>query len=553
MSDGGGDFGGGDDGGGFDGGFDDGGFDGGGSEGSFGGGGGGGGNTVQGMCCACLLGLLLYPAALGFTGWNEKRAVCRAKVLWTAEEEAFDLDCNDNEAHGLQQGDLGYLNCPLDNATFQQYTEENSFFSGLSGVTALFGSPVSAAAMSMEVQMLVCVEYCAKEACRRRRLEEIDEQNESEIMAMGTAEELDWNATDEEHETWQPLRRLRSHSSSSSCRKECVEWGYKKEWSKTLGASGFKDNGRAERACGRPNPLSAGNGLSLGTHEDHAPSGQVRTDGGAWRLNDAQMKMLPIDVSVPAVAGDQSFQQAGVQPPPALNRGNTLVSQGTLLTCTAEKVGCLRVSFMKSAPKTITMLGAISDQPGMMSEEGWQPPDGFLCKSQQPLNRICPKKFEFDLLRGGTGCNEGPTRDELFATMKSENSTTTWLYRLIGFLCTWLGLCMILCPITTIVEMAASMLDNITACIPGVGCMVDMMTDMIVGVVQSLICLISCMCAVSSFFFVAAAMWMIMRPLIAIPLFLVGVCLCGAGCFFAHKGKDHSRDRHAKMHDGDLE
>ena len=57
--------------------------------------------------------------------------------------------------------------------------------------------------------------------------------------------------------------------------------------------------------------------------------------------------------------------------------------------------------------------------------------------------------------------------------MKNENNTTTWIYRAIGLIVTWLGVSMILSPITTLVDIATDYVDDITACIPGVGCIVD--------------------------------------------------------------------------------
>merc|ERR1719502_1709964 len=96
--------------------------------------------------------------------------------------------------------------------------------------------------------------------------------------------------------------------------------------------------------------------------------------------------------------------------------------------------------------------------------------------------------------------------------MANENDQTAWLYRAVGFLMTWIGVSCILSPITTLVEMAADMVDHFAECIPGVGCIVDQMTDIFVGVVQSIVCLVSCVCAVGSFMIVVSIVWMAMRP-----------------------------------------
>ena len=44
------------------------------------------------------------------------------------------------------------------------------------------------------------------------------------------------------------------------------------------------------------------------------------------------------------------------------------------------------------------------------------------------------------------------TKDEAVATMTSENSLTTWLLRLLGFVLMWLGLSMLLAPISTLLD-----------------------------------------------------------------------------------------------------
>jgi len=131
-------------------------------------------------------------------------------------------------------------------------------------------------------------------------------------------------------------------------------------------------------------------------------------------------------------------------------------------------------------------------------------------------------------------CGEIRSKEELFEVMHSENNKTTWIYRLVGFLLTWLGICCICQPISTCVQMSADFLDQITECIPGVGCIVDEMTDIFTGLVNSIICAVSCLCGFSSFAFVAAVMWVVMRPMVGIPLLILGVCLCGGAGFLMH-------------------
>eukprot|EP00419_Tripos_fusus_P037483 CAMPEP_0172773264 /NCGR_PEP_ID=MMETSP1074-20121228/193942_1 /TAXON_ID=2916 /ORGANISM="Ceratium fusus, Strain PA161109" /LENGTH=99 /DNA_ID=CAMNT_0013609511 /DNA_START=1 /DNA_END=297 /DNA_ORIENTATION=- len=99
----------------------------------------------------------------------------------------------------------------------------------------------------------------------------------------------------------------------------------------------------------------------------------------------------------------------------------------------------MRLSAWVSHPGHVALLGKVSETPGLMSEEAWEAPPDWLC-SGQTVERVCPTHMV-----GGTldlplqSCGEVPSKKALFAVMNSENDKTTWIYRLVGFLLTWLG------------------------------------------------------------------------------------------------------------------
>lgn len=510
-----------------------------------GGGGGdnGGGPGLMGACIFCCIGLILFPASLVFTGWNEQRTVCREKAILSAEDHNIDLMCD--SVSNAVEGDLGYLDCPLDTTTFKNFTEAD--FTGLQGMTDLFSPSLSAVGVTMKVEQMTCKEKCVREECRRR----LSSSDEGEEDADGLTEE------DSQHRRSLLAPRDRSRvvaprrlKKSSSCTTTCVEYGYWLEWSSEEGSHQFQDPNAAQRACSAySNPTSAV--LQVGEQHFHTAAGQVTVVGGAWRLNSWQLQVMPIDEEVKLradfMANGQSFiPSTDPQPPASLHEKNTLISDNMIHSCQSEKIGCLRVSFKRSHPEHVVALGKVSNVAGTFDESGWEAPPDWLC-SGYDINRICPmdstQDSSYDLTKGVQVCEESPSKDEFFEKMYSENSTSAWIYRVVGWLLCWIAVCMIFCPVTTIVEMASDMLDSLTECIPGIGCLVDQMTDMFVGLVQSVVCCVSFMCATSCFLTVMAIAWVVMRPLYGIAFLSLATCFCccAAGIMSMFKGQGSSK------------
>merc|ERR1711953_221919 len=137
--------------------------------------------------------------------------------------------------------------------------------------------------------------------------------------------------------------------------------------------------------------------------------------------------------------------------------------------------------------------------------------------------------------------------------MEDENTTRTWGYRLLAFILVFCSVSCIFSPITTIVDMVADGADFITEWIPGVGCLVDTLTDYIVGIVGCVVQLISCACALSCFLMVAGFVWVFMRPMIGIPLMIVACCCFGGGsyCVYQNKQPKDGRDKDFELHSDD--
>mmetsp|Transcript_11410 Transcript_11410/g.22016 ORF Transcript_11410/g.22016 Transcript_11410/m.22016 type:complete len:570 (-) Transcript_11410:164-1873(-) len=531
--------------------------------GSEGGGEGGGGGGLCTACICMLIGLALYPGALGLSGYNEKRAVCRQKALYAAEDKSILLSCSAPAAESgepVEPGNLGFLSCELDETTLSTYSKDD-----IPGLEAMSPNLFREAGLGLSVQteMVICKEKCIREACRHRRLsgqgrddkETDDGEHESFTQAgdrkVESFPEASFVTSTESEPSNVPVRRLGSRRrTQSSCTKECVEWGYQLEWSSTPGSPEgvFKDPVKAQQNCGGTNPQEGLFRPAMKIPTKYADSGQVHVQGGGWKLNENQTKAIPIDKPV-QMSDEEGMVQSLQQPPLSWSDANTMVRGNQLHTCnTAQsgtpQLGCMRLSAWVSRPDRVALLGEISQTqtPGVMKEEDWEAPADWLC-SGQTVQRVCPSAkvpaVRADTFMQGGGiafesCGEIRTMEELFEVMHSENNMMTWIYRLAGFLLTWLGICCICQPISACVKMSTDFLDQITECIPGVGCIVDEMTDMLTGLVNSVICAVSCLCGFSSFAFVAAVMWVVMRPMVGIPLLILGVGLCAGAGFVMH-------------------
>merc|ERR1711966_587665 len=120
----------------------------------------------------------------------------------------------------------------------------------------------------------------------------------------------------------------------------------------------------------------------------------------------------------------------------------------------------------------------------------------------------------------------GTTMEELFTIMKNANSMKLWIFRAIGFFCIWLAICCCLQPIESCLGFITNMMDEGTDCIPGVGCAVDCLTDIFMGMVKAVLCVVGCCCAAGWFLSVVVVMWIVMRPVMGMALAVVACCFC---------------------------
>jgi hypothetical protein len=111
---------------------------------------------------------------------------------------------------------------------------------------------------------------------------------------------------------------------------------------------------------------------------------------------------------------------------------------------------------------------------------------------------------------------------QFIANLKAEASMMTSVFRAVGFVLLWIAAYCIFSPIAAAASMVDSIMDTF-ACIPCVGPVIDIIGDAIEGVGAMITCGLACACCIPSGVIVMSVMWVIMRPMYAVPLVL---CLC---------------------------
>lgn len=290
----------------------------------------------------------------------------------------------------------------------------------------------------------------------------------------------------------------------------------------------------------------------MGESYVHAAKGEVQLSPGKhWKLNDFQIQGLPIDVDVPL----KPREATGTLGPvfgSSLTTQNTRQSSNTIYTCAANRpseMGCLEIKFKKATPNTVTIFSATSKEEGFFSDEGWFADGYWLCSgsSSNHINRACPASTSVSFYKGVTSCGEDVnTMDKLTTKLQNENNTKLWVIRFAGFILFWMSISMCFQPIRSLLGCITNSLDSATDCIPCVGWIVDTMTDVFMGVVKAVLCIVSFCCGGACFLFVVAFMWIVLRPVQGCILMVVMCCCCCGAAGLLYSQRDPEKGAKAR-------
>jgi len=152
-------------------------------------------------------------------------------------------------------------------------------------------------------------------------------------------------------------------------------------------------------------------------------------------------------------------------------------------------LGRVRVTFYGNdkSQSTLTILG--ENENGAIKR--WTAADSWLCSGWT----LAEARFG-DL-----------TKDNLFESMDSSNFAILWILRLVGFCVAWFAWSRLAGPLEVVAD-----------CIPCVGpCLGDM--------VEAVACCVSIFPACACGMLVCGIVWVVMRPMIGIPLMIIPVCM----------------------------
>lgn len=269
---------------------------------------------------------------------------------------------------------------------------------------------------------------------------------------------------------------------------------YSTEWkSEYVNSRNFNSKGRSSsnfaRNCGHDNPNWPG-GLPR-SGPQYAKSMKLGDGGFTTSLTSS----VPLDTPL---FGDKT-------PPHGWQLAGSQFESITWETDRNTGIGRVRASFYGNdwTHPEATLLG----QNNNGNVVPWTAPDSWLCSG-----------FELNKLKMGS-----LTRAQLFQSLRDENTTITWVVRIVGCGLLWMAFAMMFGPL----EVAAD-------CIPCVG---PYLGDSI----SSITCCISCFPGIGCCLGVAGVVWVAMRPLIGIPLMLAWLLILGGFIGFIVKKRAEKR------------
>mmetsp|Transcript_121332 Transcript_121332/g.387797 ORF Transcript_121332/g.387797 Transcript_121332/m.387797 type:complete len:484 (-) Transcript_121332:295-1746(-) len=429
---------------------------------------GAGGKTAS-SCLMCCMGLLAFPLVLFLLMWNEKRFVCKNKVVLEAAEKAVWVECD----AGKTQDVFAFFTCPVKQSSLQTFTM--AAFNGDvdSNVSADIPFSFTAASGSQYVEMYQCQEECTHE---RRNDKPVETCTYTMVWAHHKINSNEFVQT-----------------------KDAVT-------ARKVGCPAFElvPSGNPEF----PRNLHMGSSTNFA---DAILAG--KGNDTSYTINHRLVQMLVPTEPVPLSAFRAAFTgpldpSSGVNPwtrPMVLAASSLAVSvTGTHLESCAQpaQLGCIRLSFLQNKPADVSVLAHVSS-----------------------AGEVGPQTFS-----GGWGCEASSkqwllptkmTKDEMIASLKEEGQSSVWVIRAAGIILSVLSVFCVLQPISA----AADIVGDCVRMMP-CGSLIE---DKLEGMVDWLVCVISLNVGCTCSLLVIALVWAFMRPTYALAaVALAGCCCVGA-------------------------
>jgi hypothetical protein len=221
---------------------------------------------------------------------------------------------------------------------------------------------------------------------------------------------------------------------------------------------------------------------NCGAHNPEWPT-QVPRSGSQWakemKVGAARTKMTrSVPLNIPVTPSTSTFQ------PPRYWARNGKWFRTEAFRVGKSGVGDVRVAYYINdwSNPAVTLLGMNTQ--GFINE--WTAPSSWLCAGSTLLD-----------LRMGSY-----TKDYLFTALENDNTTVTWIIRVLGFALMWLAFSLMFAPLGVVAD-----------CIPCIG-------PFLGDSVETISCCISCLPATACCSLIVGIVWIAMRPMVGIPLVL---------------------------------
>eukprot|EP00439_Symbiodinium_sp_Y106_P076444 s227_g15.t1 len=202
-----------------------------------------------------------------------------------------------------------------------------------------------------------------------------------------------------------------------------------------------------------------------------------------------------------------------------------------IVTCSQPRVGCLQIRYFKNWDASVSLISKI---------EG-----GYTVPMQVPASWGCSTS-SFDALSAGS-----MSLASFSAQLEDANATRTWFLRVLGLVFTWLtvstwpsvfvdedkDLFSAYFRLSCAARPIAAAADIVGDCLAYIPCVGEFMEDLLEGMVDTLLCMVSCGVGCSCGLLVIGIVWLFMRPLIGGGLLLVCVVLGICAFAVAHQHK----------------
>lgn len=427
---------------------------------------------VGGACCSCFCGIFLYFACLAAIAWNEMHSVCTSRALEAARTTYEEIDCRSTSSG---PNGLAYISCDFNPESFQRFTPASFGSAWMED-----GFEIEAVRAQQTVKMLQCQE-------KKETREEKERNSDRKVTITTYKYDLVWS---ESYIDSGGFKGFQNREAGDEMRIACGQ--------------GFRGNPKSMELGTKV--LSSGQ-LKMGDFDlskkigDVPLNSQVMLKEKAYSPPGGEKRYAADGI---AYTRNEFQDYYGSSANEMWNKASKVTIRGgghSLRTCGQDQVGCLDISFSKTTAKHGSYLGRIQSNKKIRP---WGAPSSWMCSSG----------LEVELFQA-----DQKDASELVNDAQTANTTQLWVIRLVCIVLTIVGVQMFLQPIQAAADFLQYLL-SITSFIPLVGSVFNFVGDAISGAVGCAIFMISIGIGLPSSLLVLSFFYALMRPLIAIPIFL---------------------------------